>query len=103
MRRGAGVGPGPDWRTAPGPCPGRSWRDSVSGRGASGAADARAPAGSGRGRGERDASGAWAGLEEKGMGRARWNSDVWNLFKSISTCSICFEQKVDLPSFKNSK
>jgi hypothetical protein len=45
----------------------------------------------------------WADLEEKGLGRARINNDVCDLLKSISTSSICFDQKVDLPGIKNSK
>jgi hypothetical protein len=49
---------------------------SVSGRGAPGAADTRAPTGSRRGREERGVGGVWGGLEEKGMGRARRNNDV---------------------------
>jgi hypothetical protein len=62
----------------------RMRRDSISGRGVPGVADVRAPASSARGREESGTGGAWAGLEEKGLGRARRNRDVWNLFKSIS-------------------
>jgi hypothetical protein len=49
---------------------GRGRRGSVLGRGAPGAADARAPTGSRRGREERSTGSAWASLEEKGLGRA---------------------------------
>jgi hypothetical protein len=84
MRCGAGVGPGPDQRVAPRPCPDRSRpgrgargrRMSVSGRGAPRAADAWPPAGNRRGREERGVGGVWAGLEEKGLGRARRKCDV---------------------------
>jgi hypothetical protein len=81
-RRGAGLGPGPD--RIPTGRGALGQRGSVSGRGTPGKADAWAPAGSGRGRKERGMGRAWAGLEEKGLGRARRNCDVWDLFKSIS-------------------
>jgi hypothetical protein len=82
---GRGVGPRPVGGTLTVSRPTVAWprRGSVSGRGAPGAVDTWAPTGSRRGREERGAGGAWGGLEEKGMGRARRNSDVWDLFKSI--------------------
>jgi hypothetical protein len=65
-------------------------------------ADARDPADSGRERGGREAHGRVGRPGKRNeVGRAQINSDNFNLFKRISTSSICFDQKVDLPSSKN--
>jgi hypothetical protein len=62
------------WALAP--TAARPRRGSVTRRGAPGVADAWTPVGSRRGREERGVGGAWAILEEKGLGRARRNSNV---------------------------
>jgi hypothetical protein len=102
MRRGAGVGPGPDRRAVPQPWPSRDadlfWAGARQGRLMHG------PQLAAREGGRRE---AWA------VHGPAWKKKVWadpegtvmfGIFSNqFQTSSICFDQKVDLPNSKNSK